>query len=226
MADPPSRAEDRGHASLSLRNSEHAPVCVVGGMSSICHAFERAFSTLGFRVQPQARVEIVLDAPRGFAIQTLYRMETAAKVVVVAWNSCPEHTEDLLELQPDALLSDEFFLRQDIENAFGNVLRLVCDGQRYTFAPGPRSLLSTREREVLRCVALGWDNRRIGQHLRICEQTVKNRLRTVYRKLGLQGRVHAALYYWQVGNQTTTQTPGCRRGAFQPRYLGTDIVAP
>lgn len=215
MADPPSRADGRDHASLSRWNREQPSVCVIGGMPSICHTFERWFSALGSRVQPQARVEIVLDAPRGFAIQTLYRMETAAKVVVVTWNSCPEHTEDLLELQPDALLSDEFFLRQDIEYALGNVLRLVCEGRRYTFAPGPRSLLSMREREVLRCVALGWDNRRIGQHLRICEQTVKNRLRTVYRKLGLQGRVHAALYYWQVGDQTTTQAPGCRLGVFQ-----------
>lgn len=132
-------------------------------------------------------------------MRTLPSLRTGAKVIVVTWNSCPEHVEDLQELMPDALLSDEFFLRQDVEAAFRRVLALVCDGQRYTFTPGPRSLLNPREREVLRYVARGWDNRRIGEHLRICEQTVKNRLRSVYRKLGVPDRIHATLYYWQVG---------------------------
>jgi DNA-binding NarL/FixJ family response regulator len=163
------------------------------------YAFENELTAEGIRVDPLARTKLLLDAPRAYALSTLDGMDrTGSNVIVVTWNSCPEHVEDLRDLRPDALLSDEFFLRQDSSAAFREVLRRVNNGGSYYYTPGPPTALTPAERAVLRCVAHGWDNRRISDHLHIGEQTVKNRLHRVYRKLGVRGQTEAALYYWHV----------------------------
>lgn len=51
--------------------------------------------------------------------------------------------------------------------------------------------LSPREREVLRLLAAGYDNREIASRLFLAEQTVKNHISTLYDKLGVKDRVHA-----------------------------------
>jgi DNA-binding CsgD family transcriptional regulator len=48
-------------------------------------------------------------------------------------------------------------------------------------------LLSTREREVLRLVAAGQDNRDIAEALSLSPRTVERHLQTIYRKLELTG---------------------------------------
>jgi DNA-binding CsgD family transcriptional regulator len=54
--------------------------------------------------------------------------------------------------------------------------------------------LTTREYQVARLVAAGHSNQEIGDRLRISVQTVKNHLRSVFRKLALDNRVELALY--------------------------------
>lgn len=54
--------------------------------------------------------------------------------------------------------------------------------------------LSEREREVLCLLGQGMTNREIAQRLHIAENTVKNHLRSILQKLGLDNRVQAALY--------------------------------
>jgi DNA-binding NarL/FixJ family response regulator len=51
--------------------------------------------------------------------------------------------------------------------------------------------LTPREREVLRLVAEGLDNRMIGRQLGITRSTVKHHLEAVYAKLGVHGRMEA-----------------------------------
>lgn len=51
--------------------------------------------------------------------------------------------------------------------------------------------LSNREIEVLRLVAVGNSNKRIGAHLSISEETVKGHVRSILEKLGAQDRTHA-----------------------------------
>jgi DNA-binding CsgD family transcriptional regulator len=48
--------------------------------------------------------------------------------------------------------------------------------------------LTSREREIVRCVLQTWDNRLIGEMLGCTEGTVKKHLTHVYTKLGLKGR--------------------------------------
>jgi DNA-binding CsgD family transcriptional regulator len=58
-----------------------------------------------------------------------------------------------------------------------------------TSRPGPHSLdeLTSREREVLRLVAAGRDNREIATELTMSIRTVERHLQTIYRKLDLTG---------------------------------------
>jgi DNA-binding NarL/FixJ family response regulator len=59
---------------------------------------------------------------------------------------------------------------------------------------GPGLRLTPREREVLEHAALGMSNRQIGDALEIAEQTVKNHLGNVMRKLSLHDRTHAVVF--------------------------------
>ena len=54
--------------------------------------------------------------------------------------------------------------------------------------------LTTREMEVLQCVAGGMSNKEISRHLRISEQTVKNHMSAILRKLAVEDRTQAAMY--------------------------------
>jgi DNA-binding NarL/FixJ family response regulator len=54
--------------------------------------------------------------------------------------------------------------------------------------------LSTREIEVLDCVALGLSNKQIAETLFVTEQTVKNHMTSVLKKLDVNDRVQAVLY--------------------------------
>lgn len=55
--------------------------------------------------------------------------------------------------------------------------------------------LSRRQNEVLRLVAKGYTNRRIGLVLGIARQTVKNHLYDIYQTLGVRDRTQAAVMY-------------------------------
>jgi DNA-binding NarL/FixJ family response regulator len=168
-------------------------------MPSVGLAFEQVLSSRGIRVDPEAHIKLLLDVPRSHALRTLEGMDRAgSKVIVVTWNSCPEHVADLRDLRPEALLSDEFFLRQDLDAALNDMLDRVSDGECYSFTTAPPTVLTPSERAVLRHVARGWDNKRIGSRLCVCEQTVKNRLRSVYSKLKVCNHAQATLYYWQL----------------------------
>jgi DNA-binding NarL/FixJ family response regulator len=54
--------------------------------------------------------------------------------------------------------------------------------------------LSIREIEVLDCVAQGLSNKEIAEALYITEQTVKNHMTSVLRKLDVSDRVQAVLF--------------------------------
>ncbi len=54
--------------------------------------------------------------------------------------------------------------------------------------------LSTREREVLGCIARGESNKLIARELDIAETTVKIHVQHILRKLNLKSRVQAAVY--------------------------------
>ncbi len=70
--------------------------------------------------------------------------------------------------------------------------------------------LSAREIEVLDCVAQGLSNKEIADELYVTEQTVKNHMTSVLRKLDVNDRVQAVLYavkngWMEIGPQAYAQ---------------------
>lgn len=56
--------------------------------------------------------------------------------------------------------------------------------------------LSAREQEVMTLIAGGRTNGEIAAHLFLAEKTVKNHVRSIYSKLGVDSR-RAAIAHWQ-----------------------------
>lgn len=57
-----------------------------------------------------------------------------------------------------------------------------------------RDKLSPREKEILACMAHGDSNKEIARRLQLAESTVKIHIQNIFKKLGLNSRVQAALY--------------------------------
>jgi two-component system, NarL family, response regulator LiaR len=66
-------------------------------------------------------------------------------------------------------------------------------------APESATILTEREMEVLRLVALGLANKQIANELGIGDGTVKTHVSSVLGKLGLQSRTQAALHAVRIG---------------------------
>jgi two-component system nitrate/nitrite response regulator NarL len=71
--------------------------------------------------------------------------------------------------------------------------------------PAPLRQVSTRERDVLSCLAAGADNLKIATLLRISERTVKAHISSLYRKLKVENRTQLALTALQLGLRPSTQ---------------------
>lgn len=61
------------------------------------------------------------------------------------------------------------------------------------------SLLTTREKDVLRLLGMGYNNPEISAKLYISEGTVKNHISAILRKLEIRDRTQAALFALQAG---------------------------
>ena len=60
--------------------------------------------------------------------------------------------------------------------------------------PGGSAVLTARERDVLTCIAQGKSNKEIARLLGISDQTVKNHITAILRKLGVNDRTQAVIY--------------------------------
>jgi two-component system, NarL family, nitrate/nitrite response regulator NarL len=58
---------------------------------------------------------------------------------------------------------------------------------------------SPREKEILRCLVLGYTNKTIARHLRIAEATVKVHLKHLLKKIHAKNRTQAALWAFNAG---------------------------
>lgn len=66
-------------------------------------------------------------------------------------------------------------------------------------APNSPEMLTERETEVLRLMALGQANKEIARTLNIGEKTVKTHVSNILGKLGVQSRTQAALHAVRIG---------------------------
>jgi DNA-binding CsgD family transcriptional regulator len=54
--------------------------------------------------------------------------------------------------------------------------------------------LSRRQKQIVEALLSGCTNKEIAQRLGVSDQTIKNQLTTLYRKLGLSGRLELVLW--------------------------------
>ncbi|MDQ2821020.1 MAG: response regulator transcription factor [Pseudomonadota bacterium] len=87
------------------------------------------------------------------------------------------------------------------------VARLVLEAMRRIKQPAanPFSELSARELDVLRALAAGASNARLGAALAISEKTVKSHISSILSKLNLSDRTEAVAFAWRNG---LMQPPG------------------
>ena len=85
----------------------------------------------------------------------------------------------------------------------GSVVALADDSWEMDLdepaAPAPVAALTPRELDVLRLVALGWENAHIGERLGISVNTVRNQVVSLRRKLGASTRMEAAVVARRLG---------------------------
>lgn len=70
-----------------------------------------------------------------------------------------------------------------------------------------RPHLTSREKEIVKLVALGLRNAEIATRLFISEATVKTHVNNVFQKIGVRDRVELTLYAVRVGLATVTREP-------------------
>jgi DNA-binding NarL/FixJ family response regulator len=175
---------------------------VLCGIAHLLEATQSKLKNLGFHIDCAAPTKLVLDFPLSYGHSVLESFKNdRSQLIVVTWNSSREYVEDLWDLEPSALLAGEILQKQNLAQALCEVIDRVSNGEPYRLTSGPSTPLTHRERLVLRYVAKGLQNKSIAQRIHVEEQTVKNTLRSVYRKLGVRNHVQAALHYWGMSHQ-------------------------
>ena len=123
-------------------------------------------------------------------------------------NATPEDIQQTIaavlrgeNLMPEALLAAPHLTRFSLTPAMPDENPWVGGGEL-------AGVFSPRELEILDCVVLGYTNREIAEALRLAEQTVKNYMNGILRKLGVPDRVavlrHAIVAGWvNVGPRPT-----------------------
>ena len=92
-----------------------------------------------------------------------------------------------------------YLLKSTLRKEMLDAIRVVHSGRRYVppeianeiAMHAGYELLSHRETEVLRLIALGNSNKEIGRHLVITEETVKAHVKGIFEKLDVTDRTHA-----------------------------------
>jgi ATP/maltotriose-dependent transcriptional regulator MalT len=69
------------------------------------------------------------------------------------------------------------------------------------FVQGNTRKVTQRESEILKLICLGFKNQQIAEHLFISRETVRWHLRSLYSKLGVDGRT-AAIRYAKFGSES------------------------
>jgi DNA-binding NarL/FixJ family response regulator len=128
-----------------------------------------------------------------------------AKVVVVTASQDPAEALAAIRAGAKAVVFKRFAVETLVE-----AVRTVRDGHVWLppalqseltarFAEPDAKALTSREREIVRLVALGLQNPEIARRLAISDVTVKTHLNNVFHKLEVRDRVGLTLYAIRIG---------------------------
>jgi DNA-binding NarL/FixJ family response regulator len=138
-----------------------------------------------------------LQMPRVDGLQALVKIrETHPGAAVVVLTTYPGDARIAYALEAGAI---SYILKTATHNEILATLRAAASGKSILSSTVSRALaefattenLSTRELSVLRLIAAGHQNRRIGETLHVSEQTVKTRIKSILAKLQARDRTHA-----------------------------------
>jgi DNA-binding NarL/FixJ family response regulator len=157
-------------------------------------AFDDAQSLLGRSSEssPGLIVLWVHDTGSGLAgrVEPLTSSFPAAPIVVVCVDIEPRSIRAALTVGAAGVV-----LWKDVSSAFGPCAQAVLAGQTCVPRAHWRQLappaLSSREKQILGLVVMGFMNGQIAQQLFLAESTVKSHLSSAFRKLGVRSRNEA-----------------------------------
>lgn len=145
--------------------------------------------------------------PDFIAVRELLADPRIGRVAVFTWNFDHTHRRRAIEVGVSGFLSKSL----SAEELAGALHRIHAGELVVSDTPDPRSdrttvrrwpgqamALTEKEADVLALITQGHDNRSIAQALYISPNTLKTRIRGLYRKIGAKSRVQAAL--WGVEN--------------------------
>lgn len=137
------------------------------------------------------------------ATHTLREQFPQVRIIVLSAYDLPEYVIGLLKAGVTG-----YVLKDDAAETLVQAIRAVADGEQWVSPQVAKILvksvranrtseavkLTRREKEVLQLMATGKTNGQIAEDLFISEQTVKNHISNLFRKLGVETRVDAVLY--------------------------------
>lgn len=174
------------------------------------YADERLFLAGLSGDQPHiALVDVVHTRDALTVLREARQFHAGVRVIALGSASVSDVVDRLVDAGAAAYLDKNMAGAQSVVDAIAAVAR----GERVVpseflgslFSPresrqvSPLRDLSSREREVLACIAGGADNLRISGLLQISERTVKAHVSSLYRKLGQKNRTQLALLARQIG---------------------------
>lgn len=133
------------------------------------------------------------------AVRELLSSFPDLKICLLSAHIEPSYVRDLLEagVRGYILKDDDYVSRIEtiIQDLMAGELYLSPQAQQAlvqaTFQVSDRSLLTERERDILRLAKRGLPNPQIAQALHLSAGTVRNHLSSIYRKLGVHSRYEA-----------------------------------
>ena len=142
--------------------------------------------------KPDALVIVLegLDQEGLLSVQRARRTAPDCRLVIVADAVAWRTAREVLAAGADAIV-----LQRDADKCLPSVLRSVCAGQ-FSLPAGLRDTvakpsLSTREKQILGMVVMGFTNGEIAAKLFLAETTVKSHLSSAFAKLGVRSRTQA-----------------------------------
>jgi DNA-binding NarL/FixJ family response regulator len=136
-------------------------------------------------------------------VTELYRRNPNVRILILSASERNDIIYGLLKAGAQGYMN-----KADPAHALPNAIRIVANGGRWVSpkmvdlflestqaqSQEPDMILTPRELDVLVVLAKGNSNVEIGDELLISEQTVKNHVYSIFKKLGVNTRLEAVLY--------------------------------
>jgi DNA-binding NarL/FixJ family response regulator len=140
------------------------------------------------------------------AISAIRRLDPQARIIILT-----TYDGDVQVARALKAGASGYLLKSMARTELGDCIVAVHAGRRHLPAQiacalasnFQQDLLSKRELEVLRQVAEGNSNQRVGEQLGLCEDTIKAHMKAILQKLNARDRTHAVMIalrrgYWEV----------------------------